>query len=93
LCFTPSIVLPYRFDTRLNYLYKSALNYKVNINKVHFKAGWKYFLVDTLHFKTQEEKRHVTKILLQAGLDVETSAVCIAVLWFGQTIFNLAFCC
>jgi len=31
--------------------------------------------------------------LLQVGLDVETSAVCIAVLLFGQTSFNLAFCC
>ncbi len=30
---------------------------------------------------------------VQAVLYVQTSAVCIAVLWFGQTNFYLAFCC
>jgi hypothetical protein len=34
-----------------------------------------------------------TLVLLQVGLDVETSAICIAVLWFRQTSFDLAFCC
>src|SRR4051794_18226532 len=52
--FAPSVALTYSFDTSLTYLFKSALNYKVNINKVHFKAGWKYFLCcDILHFKKQ----------------------------------------
>jgi hypothetical protein len=30
---------------------------------------------------------------VQAGLDVQTSAVCIAVLWFGRTEFCWAFSC
>jgi hypothetical protein len=34
-----------------------------------------------------------TLVLLQVGLDVETSAVCIAVLLFRQTNIYLAFCC
>jgi hypothetical protein len=47
------VLLPFdnSFNTRLNYLYKSTLNYKVTKIKITFKAGWKYFLVDTLHFK------------------------------------------
>jgi hypothetical protein len=43
--------------------------------------------------QTKDTKRQLTLVLLHVGLDVETSAVCIAVLWFGQTSFNLAFCC
>lgn len=35
----------------------------------------------------------LTLVLLLAGLDIETSAVCIAVLLLAQTSFNLAFCC
>ena len=34
-----------------------------------------------------------TLVLLQVGLDIETSAVCIAVLLFRQTNIYLAFCC
>ena len=30
---------------------------------------------------------------LQVGFDIETSAVCIAVLCYGETSFNLALCC
>jgi len=32
-------------------------------------------------------------VLLQVWLDVETSAVCIALLWFGRTSFNFALSC
>ena len=35
----------------------------------------------------------LTLVLQQVAQDVETSAVCIAILLFWQTIFNLAFCC
>ena len=41
---------------------------------------------------TVEYKLQPTKVLLQVGLDVETSAVCIAALWLGQTNIYLAFC-
>ncbi len=38
------------------------------------------------------EEQPLTLVLLKVGLDIETPAVCIAVLLFGQTSFNLAFC-
>jgi hypothetical protein len=34
----------------------------------------------------------LTFLLLQMGLDIETPALCIAVLLLAQTGFNLAFC-
>lgn len=80
--FTPSIVLPNSFDARLNYLYKSTLNYKVNKNKLHLEADWNFFFLLTLYISKHkqhqipEEKRHVTKVLLQVGLDIKTSAKC-----------------
>jgi hypothetical protein len=40
---------------------------------------------------TKEEQRRTTLVLLQVRLDVETSAVCIAVLWFRQANIYLAF--
>jgi hypothetical protein len=76
LCFTPSIVLPYSSVISQNYLSKSTLNYKVNENKLHFEAGWEFFLL-TLYIskhkqhQSHEEKRHVTKVLLQAGRTLE----------------------
>ena len=46
------------------------------------------------HYRWPRRKgERTTWVLLQVGLDVETSAVCIAVLLFRQTSFNLAFCC
>lgn len=41
----------------------------------------------------QDKGQQVTLVLLQLGLDVETSAVCIAELLFQQTNIYLAFCC
>jgi hypothetical protein len=35
-----------------------------------------------------KKNERTTKILLQVGLDGETSALCIAVLWFGQDVNN-----
>ncbi len=51
----------------------------------------KMYLLDTQHWRT--EGQPITLVLLQVGLDVETSAVCIAVLLFRQTNIYLAFCC
>ena len=51
--FYPSIVLPNNCNTRLNYLYKSTLNYKVNkINYIQSRLEI-FFGVDTLHFETR----------------------------------------
>lgn len=38
---------PYNLDARAVYLYKSTLNYKVNINKLHFKADTIYPFIKT----------------------------------------------
>jgi hypothetical protein len=36
------------------------------------------------------EGQQLTWVLQQAGQDIQTSTVCIAVLWFGQDVNNLA---
>ena len=40
---------------------------------------------------TNYRRFSTTLVLLQVGLDVETSAVCIAVLWFGQSMSTWLF--
>jgi hypothetical protein len=39
-----------------------------------------------------EERQQATRSFVQAGLDVQTWVVCIAVLWFGRTETKLGFC-
>ena len=72
------------FCQRLNQLIKS-------------KRACKQTHKDSANFERhnfdRKEAQQVTWVLLQVGLDVETSAVCIAVLLFRQTNIYLAFCC
>ena len=57
--------------------------------------GLLYELRITATSNKNDAARYITagNIGIAVGLDVETSAVCIAVLLFGHTSFNLVFCC
>ena len=43
------------------------------------------------HSQTEKKGERITWGFVQAGLDVQTSAVCIAVLWFGLDGILLGF--
>jgi hypothetical protein len=50
-------------------------------------------ITDMNNSNGQKEGQPITLVLLQVGLDVGTSAVCIAGLLFQQTNIYLVFCC